>query len=41
MGSGRKPPLWMQPCDQIEVKISGIGALVNTAVAEAPAALEP
>lgn len=35
VGSGRKPPLWMQPGDEIEVEICGIGTLANTVVAEA------
>ena len=39
VGSGRKPPLWMQPGDEIEVEISGIGTLANAVVAEASMAL--
>ena len=29
VGFARKPPVWMQPGDVIEVEISGIGALRN------------
>jgi len=29
VGAGRKPPLWMQPGDKIEVEISEIGCLTN------------
>ncbi len=29
VGSARKPPLWLQPGDIVEVAISGIGTLVN------------
>lgn len=32
VGSGRKPPLWMQPGDCVEVEIPGIGTLANTIV---------
>ena len=35
VGAGRKPPLWMQPGDHIEVEISGLGCLANNVVAEA------
>jgi len=34
VGAGRKPPLWMQPGDTIEVEISGLGCLKNSVVAE-------
>lgn len=34
VGLGRDPKLWMQPGDEIEVEISGIGILKNTVVAE-------
>lgn len=34
VGAGRKPPLWMQPGDRIEVEISGLGCLANNVVAE-------
>jgi 2-keto-4-pentenoate hydratase/2-oxohepta-3-ene-1,7-dioic acid hydratase in catechol pathway len=29
VGAGRKPPVWMQPGDNVEVDISGIGRLSN------------
>ena len=29
VGSARKPPLWLEPGDVVEVEISGIGTLVN------------
>ena len=29
VGAGRTPPLWMQPGDDVEVEISGIGSLRN------------
>ena len=35
VGMGRKPPLWMQPGDTLEVEITAIGTLRNTVVAEA------
>jgi 2-keto-4-pentenoate hydratase/2-oxohepta-3-ene-1,7-dioic acid hydratase in catechol pathway len=34
VGAGRKPPLWMQAGDSVEVEISGIGTLKNTIVDE-------
>jgi 2-keto-4-pentenoate hydratase/2-oxohepta-3-ene-1,7-dioic acid hydratase in catechol pathway len=34
VGAGRKPPLWMQPGDTVEVEISGIGTLSNPIDAE-------
>jgi 2-keto-4-pentenoate hydratase/2-oxohepta-3-ene-1,7-dioic acid hydratase in catechol pathway len=34
VGAARKPPLWMQAGDTIEVSISGIGTLTNTVVDE-------
>ncbi|MBT3534101.1 MAG: fumarylacetoacetate hydrolase family protein [Rhodospirillaceae bacterium] len=34
VGAGRKPPLWMQPGDRIEIEISGLGCLANNVVAE-------
>lgn len=34
VGAGRKPPVWLQPGDRIEVEIEGIGRLWNTCVAE-------
>jgi 2-keto-4-pentenoate hydratase/2-oxohepta-3-ene-1,7-dioic acid hydratase in catechol pathway len=34
VGAGRKPPLWMQAGDQVEVEISGIGTLLNSIVDE-------
>ena len=30
VGAYRKPPVWMQPGDTVEVEISGVGTLVNT-----------
>jgi len=35
VGAGRTPPLWMQPGDEIEVEIAGIGTLRNPIMAEA------
>lgn len=35
VGAKRNPPVWMKPGDVIEVRVSGIGQLVNTIVAEA------
>jgi 2-keto-4-pentenoate hydratase/2-oxohepta-3-ene-1,7-dioic acid hydratase in catechol pathway len=35
VGFARKPPLWMQPGDSLEVEISRIGTLRNAVVAEA------
>lgn len=36
VGSGRRPPLWMQAGDRIEVEMPGIGVLVNPVVDESP-----
>jgi 2-keto-4-pentenoate hydratase/2-oxohepta-3-ene-1,7-dioic acid hydratase in catechol pathway len=35
VGHGRKPPVYLQPGDQVEVEIEGIGVLQNPVVAEA------
>jgi 2-keto-4-pentenoate hydratase/2-oxohepta-3-ene-1,7-dioic acid hydratase in catechol pathway len=35
VGFARKPPVWLQPGDRLEVEVSGIGVLANTVVAEA------
>lgn len=35
VGYARTPPVWMQPGDQIEIEIEGIGLLANTVVLEA------
>jgi len=35
VGSGRDPQVWLQPGDQMDVSIEGIGTLSNTCVAEA------
>ena len=35
VGAARKPPVWMQPGDTVEVDISGVGVLRNTVVDEA------
>ena len=35
VGYGRKPPVWMQPGDDCEIEIEGIGVLNNPIVAEA------
>jgi 2-keto-4-pentenoate hydratase/2-oxohepta-3-ene-1,7-dioic acid hydratase in catechol pathway len=37
VGAARKPPVWMQPGDTIEIEISSIGALRNTVSADPPA----
>jgi 2-keto-4-pentenoate hydratase/2-oxohepta-3-ene-1,7-dioic acid hydratase in catechol pathway len=37
VGAGRKPPVWMQPGDTVEVEISRIGVLRNSVVADAAA----
>jgi 2-keto-4-pentenoate hydratase/2-oxohepta-3-ene-1,7-dioic acid hydratase in catechol pathway len=29
VGYARKPPVWMQPGDRIEIEIEGIGTLSN------------
>lgn len=34
VGMARKPPLWLQPGDQVQVIISGIGVLTNKVVEE-------
>ncbi len=34
VGLGRKPQVWLQPGDRMEVTIEGIGTLANTCVAE-------
>lgn len=34
VGAGRKPPLWMQPGDHVEVEISGLGVLSNPIVGQ-------
>jgi acylpyruvate hydrolase len=36
VGYARTPPVWMQPGDQVEVEIEGIGVLSNPVVQEAP-----
>ncbi len=35
VGAKRNPPVWMKPGDQIEVRISGVGSLVNRISTEA------
>lgn len=35
VGAKRNPPVWMAPGDEIEVRISGVGSLVNRVAAEA------
>jgi len=35
VGAKRTPPVWMAPGDEIEVRIDGVGSLVNKIVAEA------
>jgi 2-keto-4-pentenoate hydratase/2-oxohepta-3-ene-1,7-dioic acid hydratase in catechol pathway len=35
VGAARKPPLWLQPGDVVEVEISGVGVLRNPVVQEA------
>lgn len=30
VGYARKPPVWMQPGDRIEIEIEGLGILANT-----------
>lgn len=35
VGAKRNPPVWLKPGDRIEIRIDGIGALVNTVIAEA------
>jgi 2-keto-4-pentenoate hydratase/2-oxohepta-3-ene-1,7-dioic acid hydratase in catechol pathway len=37
VGAGRKPPVWLQPGDTVEVEISKIGVLRNPVIAEPPA----
>lgn len=34
VGFARKPPVWLQPGDQVEVEIEGLGVLRNAVVAE-------
>ena len=34
VGSRREPPLWMKPCDRIEVEVEGIGVLSNPVIDE-------
>jgi 2-keto-4-pentenoate hydratase/2-oxohepta-3-ene-1,7-dioic acid hydratase in catechol pathway len=34
VGAARKPPVWLQPGDQVDVEIEGIGILSNPVVAE-------
>ncbi len=34
VGAKRNPPVWMKPGDAIEVRVSGVGSLRNTIVAE-------
>lgn len=34
VGAGRKPPLWMQPGDSVQIDISGVGVLSNPIAAE-------
>jgi 2-keto-4-pentenoate hydratase/2-oxohepta-3-ene-1,7-dioic acid hydratase in catechol pathway len=35
VGYARKPPVWMQPGDRIEIEIEGVGLLANTITQEA------
>ena len=35
VGFARKPPVWLQPGDEVAVEVEGIGTLVNPVVAEA------
>ncbi|RYY98560.1 MAG: FAA hydrolase family protein [Comamonadaceae bacterium] len=35
VGYARKPPVWMQPGDRIEIEIEGVGLLANTVAQEA------
>ena len=37
VGAGRKPPVWMNPGDTVEVEITRIGILRNTVIADPPA----
>ena len=37
VGAGRKPPVWMQPGDTVEVELSRIGTLRNQVIADAAA----
>jgi 2-keto-4-pentenoate hydratase/2-oxohepta-3-ene-1,7-dioic acid hydratase in catechol pathway len=34
VGAGRKPPVFLQPGDQLEVEIEGLGTLQNTVIAD-------
>lgn len=36
IGGARKPPLFLQPGDHVEVEVGGIGVLANTFIAEPP-----
>lgn len=36
IGGARKPPLFLQPGDRVEVEVGGIGMLANTFIAEPP-----
>jgi 2-keto-4-pentenoate hydratase/2-oxohepta-3-ene-1,7-dioic acid hydratase in catechol pathway len=35
VGSRRKPPVFLRPGDEIEIRVQGVGALINTVAAEA------
>jgi 2-keto-4-pentenoate hydratase/2-oxohepta-3-ene-1,7-dioic acid hydratase in catechol pathway len=37
VGAGRKPPVWMNPGDTVEIEITRIGILRNTVIADPPA----
>jgi 2-keto-4-pentenoate hydratase/2-oxohepta-3-ene-1,7-dioic acid hydratase in catechol pathway len=41
VGFARKPPLWLQPGDQVEIDIEGIGVLTNKLVSETPEHTKP
>ena len=34
VGAARKPPVWLQPGDEMVVRVEGLGELVNRCVAE-------
>ncbi|HEV2325815.1 MAG TPA: fumarylacetoacetate hydrolase family protein [Terracidiphilus sp.] len=36
IGGARKPPVFLQPGDRVEVKVAGIGILANTFIAQPP-----
>lgn len=36
IGGARKPPIFLQPGDRVEVEVGGIGILVNTFIAQPP-----